>query len=189
MLAILMVLYSVGKIFHLSSLLLILIFGLILNNIELFFRGRFTTLISKERVQPILQDFQLITAETAFIVRTFFFVAFGYTFRLSLLSDQTVLIMGFLIVVFLYFIRFVNLKMFLKTSIYPEILLAPRGLITILLYYSIPAGYIIEGFSEGILFFVILVTSIAMMIGLMTSDPAVKFKQLEIGASPAGNKE
>jgi Kef-type K+ transport system membrane component KefB len=187
MLAILITLYSTGKLFHLSSLLLILIFGLILNNTELFFRGRLAPYVTREKVQPILQDFRLITAETAFLVRTFFFVVFGYTFRLSLLSDPTVLLMGSVIVVFLYAIRFVNLKAFLKTNIYPEILLAPRGLITIMLYYSIPAGYLIEGFSEGVLFFVILVTSLMMMIGLMTSKEASDFKGLELGAKPSAD--
>ncbi len=188
MIAILITLYSTGKLFHLSALLLILIFGLILNNTGLFFRGRLAPYVAKEKVQPILQDFRLITAETAFLVRTFFFVAFGYTFRLSLLSDQTVLLMGTAIVIFLYGIRFVNLKIFLKTSIYPEILLAPRGLITILLYYGIPAGYMIEGFSEGILFFVILITSLTMMFGLMTSGKSdSSFKGLELGARPSAD--
>jgi hypothetical protein len=41
----------------------------------------------------------------------------------------------------------------------------PRGLITILLFYSIPQAYKLSKFNEGILFFVILITSIIMMIG------------------------
>jgi hypothetical protein len=39
--AVLMFMYALGKKFHLSSLLIILFFGLVLNNTSLFFRGKF----------------------------------------------------------------------------------------------------------------------------------------------------
>ena len=60
-----------------------------------------------------------------------------------------------------------DLKVILKENVFPEIMIAPRGLITILLYYSIPKEYQIEYFEEGVLFFIIIVTSIVMMIGLL----------------------
>jgi hypothetical protein len=41
----------------------------------------------------------------------------------------------------------------------------PRGLITILLFYSIPQVHQLSKFKEGILFFIILVTSVIMMVG------------------------
>jgi hypothetical protein len=41
----------------------------------------------------------------------------------------------------------------------------PRGLITVLLFYSIPEMYKLSKFNEGILFFVILTTSVIMMVG------------------------
>ena len=41
LMAILLLLYAVGKMFHLSSLVMILIFGVILNNYKLFFSGAF----------------------------------------------------------------------------------------------------------------------------------------------------
>ena len=62
-----------------------------------------------------------------------------------------------------------NFKVFLKTDVFPEIFLAPRGLITILLFFSIPTAYKIVGLSEGILFFVILGTSLIMMLAIMAS--------------------
>lgn len=45
LIAVLLLLYAVGKIFHLSSLLIILVFGIILNNYKLFFRGRLLGLL------------------------------------------------------------------------------------------------------------------------------------------------
>ena len=48
LIAILLLLYAVGKMFHLSSLIIILIFGMILNNYKLFFKGVLTRLVSFE---------------------------------------------------------------------------------------------------------------------------------------------
>ena len=39
--AILLLIYAIGKLFHLSSLIMILVFGLILNNYRLFFKRFF----------------------------------------------------------------------------------------------------------------------------------------------------
>ena len=39
LISILLLLYAIGKMFHLSSLIIILIFGVILNNYTLFFKG------------------------------------------------------------------------------------------------------------------------------------------------------
>jgi hypothetical protein len=48
-------------------------------------------------------------------------------------------------------------------------LITPRGLITILLFYSIPESLRIEKLSEGVLFVVIVLTSLAMTVGLLIS--------------------
>jgi hypothetical protein len=43
----------------------------------------------------------------------------------------------------------------------------PRGLVTILLFYSIPAEKSLGNFNTGVLFFVVVVTSLLMALGLM----------------------
>ena len=70
LIAILLLLYAVGKMFHLSSLIIILIFGVILNNYKVFFRGNLMKILNKERVEEVLDDMKVITAETAFVVRS-----------------------------------------------------------------------------------------------------------------------
>ena len=50
-------------------------------------------------------------------------------------------------------------------KITPEVFLAPRGLITILLFYSIPNGILPEGqlgFVKGVLLFIILFSCLIM---------------------------
>ena len=44
----------------------------------------------------------------------------------------------------------------------PQLFIAPRGLITVLLFYAIPMEAQIEGFESGILLFVIIATSLVM---------------------------
>jgi NhaP-type Na+/H+ and K+/H+ antiporter len=59
LIAILLLLFAVGKMFHLSSLIIILIFGVILNNYKVFFRGELIKLLNKERVDEVQQLNQL----------------------------------------------------------------------------------------------------------------------------------
>lgn len=187
MLAILSLLYAIGKKLHLSSLLIIFIFGLVLNNSRLFFRGFLKYYVDFDYVGTLTKDFRTITAETAFVVRTFFFVAFGMFINISELAEPNVLLVGSIIVVILYAVRYINFKIFLRTDVLPEIFLAPRGLITILLFFSIPLHYKIQGFDIGILSFVILATGIIMMIALLAT-PSIKTEELTVvdyGLAPA----
>ena len=72
-----------------------------------------------------------------------------------------------MIVLVLLLIRFLYLRFFLKESVYPEVVFIPRGLVTVLLFYKIPEIFKLKSFNEGILFFVVLITSLVMMIGML----------------------
>jgi hypothetical protein len=147
--------------------MIILIFGLVLNNTDLFLRGKLSKIFKLSKLQLELRQLKNLTAESAFLVRTFFFVLFGFTINLNSLLNPQILIIGGIIVAILLGVRFLYLKFFAKISLMPELLIAPRVLITILLFYSIPENFIISEFSEGILLVVIILTSILMMIGLL----------------------
>src|SRR5690606_36076136 len=71
LISMLILLYAVGKLFHLSSLIVILVFGLVLNNHERFFRGPLNRWINHEVLHGITEEFHTVTLETAFVVRTF----------------------------------------------------------------------------------------------------------------------
>lgn len=182
-LALLFLIYGVGKKLHISSLVIVFAFGLILNNIGLFMWGRLKKHIPTDGIAPVVHDFHILTAETAFLARTFFFVVFGMSIDLATLADVKVVAIGGMIVVILYSVRFANLKYFLQASIMPELLLSPRGLITILLYYSIPESYRIREFGDAIMLFVIFTSAVMMMMGTMF--PAGKDgRSLELGINP-----
>ena len=163
----LILLYAVGKLLHLSSLLVILIFGMILNNPQLFFPGRLRRLLKANIVSTLLKDFKLITRETAFIVRTFFFVVFGYSIDLSSLGNPLVIFFAVLSLIGIYQIRKVSVLWTIKTPSTLLNYLAPRGLITILLFYAIPANMSIDQFDNGILLYIILVSSSIMAWGMV----------------------
>jgi hypothetical protein len=67
----------------------------------------------------------------------------------------------------LFVVRFLYLRFILRANLIPELFLMPRGLVTILLFYSIPAEKAMSGFNVGVLFFVVVATSLIMMLGLM----------------------
>jgi len=169
MFAILALVYSVGEMAHIPALLIVLVFGLVLNNSQLVMRGRLKQLATKEHMDTILSLMRSITAETSFLLRTFFFILFGYSLDVENLVKSEVIIAGSVIVGILFVVRFLYLRLILKANLFPELFLMPRGLVTILLFYSIPTAKMMSGFNSGILFFVVVVTSLIMMLGLLFS--------------------
>ena len=173
LIAVLLILYSVGKLFHLSSLLIILIFGLVLNNNQLFFKGFLRKWLQPKKVKNILHDFHLVTMETAFVVRTFFFVLFGITITLASLLNLKVALISLAILTSLYVVRILVIKLFVQKDINPQIWLAPRGLITILLFFAIPAEYQTEAFDSGILLYTIIISCVVMAASLVANGKKV----------------
>ncbi|MGB0391172.1 MAG: cation:proton antiporter, partial [Salibacteraceae bacterium] len=110
LISVLILLYAIGKLNHLSSLLIILVFGLVLNNPKVFFRGPLKKLIDEDALGKILNDFRLITIESAFIVRTFFFVIFGTTILLSQLVSITVFFQSIAILGLTFGLRWLFLR-------------------------------------------------------------------------------
>lgn len=186
MFSVLVLLYAIGKMFHLSSLIIILFFGLVLNNSNLFFIGPLKGLSVGEKLKSSLHELHVITLETAFVLRTFFFVVFGVTISIASLFDYRYGLLSILIVAILFLIRWLMLRIFSGKDISPQLWIAPRGLITVLLFFSIPNGWVdVDGemlneytplydctipfFDQGILLYTILLTSIIMTISLITT--------------------
>lgn len=168
-LAVLILLYSVGKLFHLSSLLIILMFGLLLRNHKQLLFWKLEEWLRDDRIERLYDQFKMITIETSFVVRTFFFVVFGMTLPLSSLISWEVWLISTLFLIVTYILRFGLFAIVEKKDILPQVFISPRGLITILLFFAIPDQLKIEGFENGILFFVIIATSIIMASALITN--------------------
>jgi NhaP-type Na+/H+ or K+/H+ antiporter len=170
LISLLVLLYAVGKILHLSPLIIILVFGVIVQNNELFYRGFLSKYFHKEKFEILKHELHVITRESAFVVRTFFFVIFGVSILISSLFSLKVLSVSLLLLVSIYAIRWLFLRAFMGFDIFPQLWIAPRGLITVLLYYAIPQEYTNASFDSGILLFIIIATSLVMTWGLIRSN-------------------
>jgi predicted membrane channel-forming protein YqfA (hemolysin III family) len=87
--------------------------------------------------------------------------------NLAFLANSGVILIGSLIVLALFLVRFLYLHFVFKTKLFPEVFLIPRGLVTIVLFYKIPAGMKMSTFDDDILFFIILATGIIMSVGML----------------------
>ena len=175
MISVLLLLYSVGKMMHLSSLIIILIFGLILSNPKLFFIGPLKIFHNKRALHEIYETFHLITMESAFVVRTFFFFIFGFSVSVISLFDLRLAIVSGIIVIIIYVIRASLVRLIVKVRYFKLCtFIAPRGLITLLLFYSIPEDLVNPSFNGGILLLVIITTSLLMTYGLIKFGDTVE---------------
>ena len=170
--AILIFVFSLGKIFHLSTLLIILVFGLMLKNIHKFNFGPLNKYLKYEKYDEDFKNMHMITYESTFLVKTFFFLIFGYIINLNELLDWTVFQNGSMIFLGILFCRFVFLYVFARKRIFPELFISPRGLITILLYFMLPEDMKLPEVNMALLMFVILSTNLTMLIGIFAGAKA-----------------
>ena len=185
LISVLMILYAFAEMLNFSSLIIILMFGLILNNYKLFFKGALSRLVeNKEKIESIIDDFKVVTLESSFVIRTFFFIIFGWSIKIIDLFDLKSLIIGISIVLIIFSVRMVTLLVFSKTTsiknITPELFLAPRGLLTILLFYSIPKDLLPTNINfEGVFLYIIIICCLIMTWSLIHEKKKNELKKNE----------
>ena len=169
-LALLILAYEIGKDFlKLPSLVLIFIFGIFLSN--------FTNLIPKSLKKYIktdeikksdLHEFHLLTAESTFLVRTFFFLFFGFSIPLESFVEFEPYIIGATVLLIMYGVRYFYLALVINDEeSKPLLYFSPRGLITILLFLSI-SDYDIQKSNivdEKVLLVIIIASMLIMIQG------------------------
>jgi NhaP-type Na+/H+ or K+/H+ antiporter len=187
LISVLLLLYALGKKMHLSSLIIILIFGLMIANMELFFKGKLANFLHVEKAKSIYEGLHVLTLETSFIVRTFFFVIFGLTISVSSIFDWKVALVSLLIIMSIYLIRYILLRLIIGLNIHPQLYIAPRGLVTVLLFYAIPKSVQYKGFEPGILLFIILGTSLIMTWALIKDKNKTMRAINLVNANPVEN--
>jgi potassium/hydrogen antiporter len=157
--------YVLAKLIHFPSLLLVLAFGLTLSNNTLVEKTFIKRYIDFEKFGNDLNSFKQITIELTFLVRSFFFVMFGFFTTINGLTDIDNLLTGLIITCGIYILRWLYFSIVLKIYNPSLILFAPRGLITILLFLSIPATLKISFINTEVTTIVIMFTLLIMMIG------------------------
>jgi Kef-type K+ transport system membrane component KefB len=171
-LALLVLVYALGKFFHLPALVTIFIFGLFLSNVKALLPNFMKRNLDLEETQKGLHEFHILTAESTFLVKTFFFLFFGFSINLSEFTTLDPLLYGLVIFGAMWGIRylyFTATTFKLKPS--PLVFISPRGLISILLFLQISEVSFMEGvisvIDERVLLVVILASMLIMTKGTM----------------------
>ncbi|SDF18732.1 sodium/proton antiporter, CPA1 family [Mucilaginibacter pineti] len=179
--SLLILVYSIGQSYHLSALIIVLALGLFLNNANQISFPWFRKLFIYPTFQHDIKQLFQLSAESAFLMRTFFFIVFGYSMNVYQLQNPTLLLTGGAILFSIYFVRFLYIKLVSKTALMPELVIIPRGLISVLLYYNLPDNLKIPQVGTGLLFVVVLGTSIILSLGLLVTRRQGARKNQEFG--------
>ena len=172
--------YALAKLFHLPSLLVVLIFGLVMNNHDLFKNIFSAQIINFDEFHADLNSFKNIVAELTFVIRSFFFILFGYYTKLSDLMSLKNLLTALIITASIFIFRALFLKYALKVPLNPLLYFAPRGLVTILLFLSIPATMLLPLINVGVVTQVIFITILMMTFGNMFFQKTDQFVESDI---------
>lgn len=171
-LALLILVYAFGKLLHLPALVTIFIFGIFLSNVKSLLPRFLKNYLDLDQTEKELHEFHILTAESTFIVRTFFFLFFGFSIQLTDFNSIQPLFYGGLIILVMLLLRYVY---FTATTfkIKPSSLvyMSPRGLISILLFIQLKEVEFIDlttsPIDERVLLIVILISMLVMLIGTL----------------------
>jgi hypothetical protein len=102
----------------------------------------------------------------AFLVRTIFFLLFGYTINAKELLNINSFLISVGIISLIILVRYIYFKI-TRIDANPLLYISPRGLITILLFLSIPIAHQIPVINEALMLQIILLSAFVMMFGLV----------------------
>lgn len=168
-LALLVLVYAFGKYFHLPALVTIFIFGLFLKNVSSLLPQFLQKHLDIEKTHQGLHEFHILTAESTFLVKTFFFLFFGFSISFGQFDSVMPLFYGVLILGVMVGVRYLYFLLTqFKIKPGPLLYMSPRGLISILLFLQIkdvdfiPTTLLID---ERVLLVVILLSMFVMTFG------------------------
>ena len=181
-LALLILVYAFGKVLHLPALVTIFIFGIFLSNVKSLLPPFLRKTLDLEATKKELHEFHILTAESTFLVRTFFFLFFGFSIQLSDFTSTSPVLYGLLIFLAMFVLRYVYFTATsLKLKPSPLVYMSPRGLISILLFLQLNEVNFINleesPVDERLLLIVILSSMLVMLLGTMKKDHK---KEIEI---------
>ena len=163
--------YALSKVLHLPGLLFILIFGLFLGNLDELKRFSWIRYFKPERLEVELPKFKDITMEATFLIRGLFFMLFGFLLQTQEIINLETLPWALGIAGGIIVTRLIGLWL-LKLPLSPLLFIAPRGLITILLFLAILPLDSISLVNSSLVIQTIIITVFFMMLGLILFKPS-----------------
>lgn len=160
--------YYISKIYHLPALIFILLFGLLVGNLDELKHYKFVEKLRPEILNKEILKFKELTTEFTFLIRTLFFILFGFLIKTDELLNQETIVWASLITLSIFVVRAIVLKI-VKLDLNPLLYISPRGLITILLFLSIPASQTSKLVNNSLIIQIVILTALFLMFGLMFS--------------------
>jgi NhaP-type Na+/H+ or K+/H+ antiporter len=161
----LILVYALADAMHLSPLLIVLILGLTLNNPQLLQRVSWLRRLHSDALENELARLKHVTAELTFLVRTFFFLLLGYVTDITALVDPRAWLYAVVIVALVFGLRWPALRLTTGPGKRQALWIAPRGLITATLFFSLPTK-VATLLPSATLVLVVLMTGVVMSLGL-----------------------
>ncbi len=160
--------YFISKEFHLPALVFIVIFGLFIGNINELNRYGFIQPLHTEILEIEIKKFKVLTIEFTFLIRAMFFILFGFLIKMKDLLNPNTILWAIAVTVFIFLVRAVIL-LIMKLPLKSLLFISPRGLITVLLFLSIPKGQSSALVNNSIIIQIVILTVLVMMVGLLFS--------------------
>lgn len=178
-LALLILVYAFGKLFHLPALVTIFIFGVFLSNVKSLLPNFLKTYLDLDQTENELHEFHILTAESTFIVRTFFFLFFGFSIQLTDFNSLQPLLYGVLLIIIMMLLRYLYFTVTtFKVKPSSLVYMSPRGLISILLFIQLKEVSFIDltnsPIDERVLLIVILSSMLIMLIGTLKKSESIE---------------
>ena len=165
LLATLFALYAVGKLWHLSPLLMVLLFGLAINNLRLFTRLPVLRGLLDNEFEKTLAEFKSLTTELTFAVRGFFFIILGYWTDWTALADPVAWLIAVVVLAVIFFSRSFWMRLSRIGMGAALTWIAPRGLITVLLFLSAKETVELPSSMDGAVLLVVFASALMVAVG------------------------
>lgn len=165
--------YAFSHEYDLPALLFIMLFGLFLGNLDEMKRFKWIKRFKPAELDKEVEKFKELTVEASFLLRSLFFLLFGFLIETKEILNHETFIWSIVIVGIIFLFRAIQLLLS-KLPLMPLLFIAPRGLVTILLFLSIPSGQQILLVNKSLIIQVILLTALIMMVGLMLTKEEIK---------------
>lgn len=156
--------YAITEIWHMPALLFIIMFGLLIGNIHVLSHQKMLIKFHPDVLREESQRFHELITEFTFLVRASFFLLFGFLLETSELLNAQTVPWAILITATVFLIRYLLLSIY-KQPVRWLWFVAPRGLITILLFLSISEGQASYLVNKSLVVQVIILSALIMMMG------------------------
>ena len=178
-------LYAVGKELHMSPLILVLGCGLLINNPHLIGWNERLRSLRSDHYEQTLKEFKGLVAELTFATKSFFFLLLGYWTNIAQMISQEAWLVAGAGLIMIYGSRWVILKLLREDAAARLLWIAPRGLITVLLFLSAAETGKLEGFPFGAVMLIVLATAtLTALAHRQTEARAAAAPLLDAPASP-----